>query len=286
MRSPMMTLAGMVLAMAAGRPAAAAAPPAPAAEPAAEQRDFQAFFRQRFPTVPLDSFADGPYAVDAAMRRQWQEIMQMPPYEFAVDEGKRLFETKFTDGGSYADCLPGGGVGTRQDYPYFDTKRAVVVTLPVAINECRQRHGEAPLDVEAGPMASITAYLASTSRGKKTAVVVPDDPRARAALEAGRALFSDPHGPSGLSCAGCHVQGAGARPDGGTIAPALGILASFPIYRSGWGGMGTAARRIRSCDASMGGGKLPADAEPYREIEYYLSYMSDGVAVAGPGARP
>ncbi len=220
------------------------------------------------------------------MRAQWQDIMQIPPYDFAVEEGRHLFETKFADGRSYASCLRNGGIGTRQIYPYFDVASGQVVTLPDAINMCRTAHHEAPLDVETGAIASIDAYIAKTSRGHVTDVAVPDDRRAVSALAEGKRLFEQQRGPSHFSCAGCHVGGAGARPDAGTIAPALGILASFPIYRSAWGNMGTAARRIRGCDKSTGGPDLPADSYQYRAIEFYLATMSNGVPVAGPGARP
>jgi len=65
---------------------AGAAPVPTTAE--ADQKAFQAYFRSRFPDVPMADFANGPYAVNAAMRKQWEEIMQFPPYDFALDEGK------------------------------------------------------------------------------------------------------------------------------------------------------------------------------------------------------
>ena len=272
-----------VAALLAMGPSAHAASPD---SPAAEQRQFQQYFQAKFPGVPLDEFANGAYAIDPSMRKQWEDILQMPPYDFAIDEGKRLFEHPFADGKTYAQCLPGGGVGTRQSYPRFDPASGTVITLPIALNGCRTASGEPALDLESGPMAALTAYLASTSRGKPFAVTIPDDPRALAAFADGRAAFDDPRGTATTSCASCHVAGAGVRPDGGSIAPALGILASFPIYRSGWGEMGTVARRIRSCDAGIGNTPLAADAPTYRNVEFYLSFMSNGVAIAGPGARP
>lgn len=68
--------------------------------------------------------------------------------------------------------------------------------------------------------------------------------------------------------------------------PALGLLASFPAYRSAWGEVGTAARRFRECDAAIGATPLPPDDPVYNDIASYISFMSDGIAVAGPGARP
>ena len=61
---------------------------------AADQKAFQAYFKDRFPKLPISEFGNGPYAVNAEMRKQWEEIMQFPPYDFALDEGKTAFEIK------------------------------------------------------------------------------------------------------------------------------------------------------------------------------------------------
>ncbi len=140
----------------------AALPPARAADrvdPAADQHAFQAYFRHAFPNVPLNDFANGPYAVDQGMRKQWEEIMQFPPYDFALADGKKLFETPFKNGKTYADCFPNGGIGIRQNYPYFDSKTGEVITLDLAINQCREENGEKPLEYQVGAMAAIDAYM-------------------------------------------------------------------------------------------------------------------------------
>ena len=64
-------------------------------DPVADRSAFQAYFRNRFPDVAAADFANGPYAIDAGMRRQWEEIMQFPPFAPAVDEGKELFDKPF-----------------------------------------------------------------------------------------------------------------------------------------------------------------------------------------------
>jgi sulfur-oxidizing protein SoxA len=262
-------------------------PAASAAEtPDTDMRAFQSYFRKRFPNVTLADFANGPYAVNADMRKQWEEIMQFPPYDFAVDEGKTAFETPFANGKSYADCFPNRGIAVRQTFPYFDAKTGEVVTLDLAINRCRIANDEKPLPYQTGMMASITAYMAETSRGKPFDIKVPDDPRARAAYEAGKQYFYSRRGQLNFSCASCHVSGSGQRLRGDILAPALGILASFPIYRSDWGSMGTIDRRFTSCSAQMRSEPLPPQDPAYRDLEYFLSYMSNGVAIAGPGTRP
>jgi sulfur-oxidizing protein SoxA len=255
-------------------------------DPAADQRAFQAHFRHAFPTVALNDFANGPYAVDKGMRKQWEEIMQFPPYDFALDEGKKLFETPFKNGKTYADCFPDKGIGIRQNYPYFDAKTGEVVTLDLAINRCRAQNGEPPLPYQVGAIAAIDAYMSSTSRGKPFAIKIPDDPRALGAYEAGKQYFYERRGQLNFSCASCHVVAAGKRLRGDILAPALGILASFPIYRSDWGSMGTVDRRFISCNEQVRSVPFKPEDPTYRDLEYFLSYMSNGVAIAGPGTRP
>jgi sulfur-oxidizing protein SoxA len=276
-----------VLIMAAAVLSGAAPAPAPdLASAAADQKAFQQSFRERFPNVPFKDFANGPYAVNAPMRKQWEEIMQFPPYDFALDEGKTAFEVPFANGKSYADCFANGGIGVRQDFPYFDAKSGEVVTLDLAINRCRQANGEKPLSYQTGLMASITAYMAETSRDKPFDIKIPDDPRALAAYEDGKQYFYTRRGQLNFSCASCHVGSAGQRLRGDILAPAMGILAAFPIYRSDWGSMGTIDRRFTSCSAQMRSEPLPPQDVSYRNLEYFLSYMSNGVPISGPGTRP
>lgn len=256
------------------------------ASPPQDQEAFQNYFRQAFPKVKRDDFVNGPYALDAGMRAQWQDIMQFPPYSFAVDSGKELFGKPLADGKHYSDCFDHGGIGIRQTYPRFDTKSGRVVTLESAINACRQAHGDKPLPWEKGDLAAISAYMASTSDGKPFAITVTDDPRAQAAYERGKEMFYSRRGQLNFSCASCHLQNAGRHLRSEVLAPALGIVASFPLYRSKWGDMGTIDRRFSGCFAQVRAKPLAAQSEGYRDLEYFLTYMSNGLPVAGPGARP
>jgi len=82
------------------------------------------------------------------------------------------------------------------------------------------------------------------------------------------------------------VQSPGQRIRTEVLAPALGILAAMPIYRSEWGGMGTISRRFTTCNTQVRGVPLEPQDDLYRDVEYFLSYMSNGLPIAGPGARP
>jgi L-cysteine S-thiosulfotransferase len=267
----------------------AALPPASAADaidPAADARAFQKFFTTKFPKLKLEDFVNGPYSLNEDMHRQWVEKEEFPPYEFSLDMGKEMFATPFKNGKSYADCFANGGIGIRQNYPYFDDKEGKVVTLELALNRCRQANGEAPFSYVKDEMAALTAYMAFTSRGKPFDIKIPNDPRALEAFETGKQYFYTRRGQLNFSCASCHVQNPGERIRAEILAPALGILNAMPIYRSEWGGMGTISRRFTTCNVQTRGVPLDPQSEEYRDLEYYLSYVSNGLPISGPGARP
>jgi sulfur-oxidizing protein SoxA len=255
------------------------------AGPAEDRAAFQKYFEQRFPSVKVESYVNGVYALDEASYQQWLQIEEFAPYELAVEEGKDLFETPFANGKTYADCFPNGGIGVRQNYPYFDTGRGEVVTLELAINDCRVKNGEQPLSYKKGEIAAISAYMAYTSRGQKIDVRIPDDPRALAAYESGKEFYYSKRGQLNFSCADCHVTNAGMMIRADKLSPALGHPSHFPVYRSKWGEMGTLHRRFDGCNKQVRAAPLPAQGEDYRNLEYFMTYMSNGLEFNGPGAR-
>jgi L-cysteine S-thiosulfotransferase len=255
-------------------------------DPVADAKAFRKFFTDKFPKVKLEDFVNGPYSMNEDLYRQWQEKEQFPPYEFSLEMGKEMFSKPFKNGKSYEDCFPNKGIGVRQNYPYFDEKEGKVITLELALNRCREANGEAPYSYVKDEMAALTAYMAFTSRGKPMDIKIPDDPRALAAYENGKEYFYTRRGQLNFSCATCHVQSPGERIRAEVLAPALGIVNAMPIYRSEWSGMGTTSRRFVTCNSQTRGVPLNPQDDEYRNVEYYLSYVSNGLPISGPGARP
>jgi sulfur-oxidizing protein SoxA len=271
-----------VLALALLAPAFAADKP----DPVADQKAFQNFFIKKFPRLKYEDFVNGPYSMDEGLHKQWEEKEQFPPYEFAVETGKEMFATPFKNGKTYADCFANKGIGVRQNYPTFDEKEGKVVTLELALNRCREANGEAPYNYLKDEMASLTAYMAFTSRGQKMDIKIPGDPRALEAYENGKRYFYTRRGQLNFSCATCHVQSPGEHIRAEVLAPALGIMNAMPIYRSEWSGMGTTSRRFLTCNSQTRAVPLEPQSDEYRDLEYYLSYVSNGLPISGPGARP
>ncbi|MFN2309717.1 MAG: sulfur oxidation c-type cytochrome SoxA [Gammaproteobacteria bacterium] len=255
------------------------------ASPEQDLKEFREYYKKKFPRVSFNDFGNGVYAIDPASRAQWEAIEDFPPYEMSIDSGKSLFETPFKNGKTYASCFPNGGIGIRQNYPQFDTVKGEVVTLEYALNECRKANGEEPLNTKSGPLTDIVAYMAYTSRGKKMNVVIPKDPRALAAYERGKAHFYAKRGQLNMACADCHVANAGNYVRADRLSPALGHVTHFPVYRSNSGSMINLQNRYAGCNEQVRAKAYPLQSEEYRALEYFHSYMSNGIEVNGPGAR-
>jgi len=246
---------------------------------------FQKFFLDKFPDTTIVGFADGVYEIDAPSREQWLELEDFPPYELDVDYGQELFETPFANGKTYADCFENGGIGIRQNYPFFDLERGMVMTLELAINECRTANGEEPLPYRKGDIAAISAYMAYTSRGEPVNVVIPDDPRALAAYELGKQFYYTKRGQLNLACADCHIHASGGRLRAEILSPAVGHATGFPTYRLKWDELGTLHRRFRGCNQQVRAKGFKPQGEEYRNLEYFLTYMSNGSVFNGPAVR-
>ena len=255
------------------------------ATPQEDLENFRSYFYKRFPNTPKDDFSNGVYSIDAASREQWEEIEEFPPYELNIEKGKTLFNTPFKNGKTYASCFQNGGMGVAHMYPFFDTKSGRVITLELAINECRKANGEEPLKWAKGPIADISAYMNYTSRGETINIVVPNDARAMEAYERGKQHFYAKRGQMNMSCADCHVHNSGNKIRADILSPALGHATHFPVYRSKWGGLGTMHRRYGGCNKQVRAKPYKAQSDEYRALEYFHTFMSNGLEANGPGAR-
>jgi sulfur-oxidizing protein SoxA len=255
------------------------------AGPQQDLAEFRAYFKDRFPDVPFKDYINGVYSVDQASREEWEAIEEFPPYELNIDKGKKLFNTPFKNGKTYASCFRNNGIGVRQDYPYYDKAAGKVVTLEAAINACRTKNGEEPLKWEKGDIANISSYMAYTSRGKKFDVKIPADAGALAAYEDGKFTFYAKRGQLNMSCADCHQYNAGNRVRADILSPALGHPTHFPVYRSKWGDVGTLHRRYVGCNEQVRAKPYQPQGPEYANLEFFETYMSNGLEVNGPGAR-
>jgi len=265
------------------------------ASPQDDLKKFRQYYKKKFPSVQFSDYQNGIYALDKNRRETWEGFEDFAPaYEKAVKLGKKLFRTPFANGRTYASCFKNDGVGIKQNYPYFDSRKGKVKTLEMEINECRAMNGEKRLKYAKGSLAAISAYMSYTSRGKTIDVKIPNDRRARKIYEKGKRFFYAKRGQLNFSCADCHVYNAGVSVRTDLMGPGLGQVTHFPVWRQKWAakgggdvtvGLGTLHRRYAGCNKNIRAKPLKPQSDGYVALEYFHSYMSNGLKINGPSIR-
>lgn len=246
---------------------------------AAPEDDRQAMvhgFEKRFPGIPLDDYVFGGLMLNAAARRHYEDIMAFPPFEPDLDRGKALWDTPFRNGRTYADCLPDGGRMIAGRYPRFDARAQRLVTFEMLLNDCRRDNGEVPYrHDDRATMGVLTAYARTLSDGARMDIRV-ESPEAMAHYEAGKALFHRRIGQMNFSCANCHVDNAGKIMRMETVSPALGQATHFPVFRGG-DSLYTLHARYTRCMEQVRAAPFPMGSDAFNDLEYFHSYLSNGL---------
>ena len=232
--------------------------------------------QQRFPGVPLDDYVLGALMLSPASRSHYEDIMAFPPFIADLERGKVLWETPFRNGRTYADCLPDGGRMIAGKYPKFDVNEGRVVTFEMALNRCRHDNGEPEYRYDdRATMGLLTAHARSLSDGMRMDIRVEGE-AARAKYEDGRRLFYRRIGQMNFSCANCHLDNAGKIMRMETISPVVGQPAHFPIFRGG-DVVYTLQMRYTRCMEQVRAQPFPMGSEAFNNLEYFHSYLSNGL---------
>ncbi len=253
------------------------------ADPETDRIAFVKFFEDLFPDVEIAAHKDGTYALNEAKRAQWLEMEDFPPYEIAVDDGEVLFTTSFANGKGYADCFDNGGIGVKQNFPYFDIDTNQVITLELAINNCRGANGEQALDYLGDEMGYVSAYMAFTSRGNKFDIKVPAE--GLDAYEQGKRFFYERRGQLDFACSSCHLDAAGGQLRAEILSASIGHTTHWPTYRFKWEQVGGLHKRFAECNVQVRAVAMAQQSEIYRNLEYFMTYMNNGMELNGPASR-
>ena len=253
----------------------AAAPLAHGATPDAVRSDIASRVREKLPDVPAADLSLGAAAMDPELRARVQDNAGAAAPVIAG--GKALWTRKFKDGRSLGSCFPNGGRRVAQAYPQFDARLKRVITLEMAVNQCLKAHNEALLEpTDADTMGAVIAYVRSLADGQKAAVRMPAGAEQR--FEQGRRLYFTRLGQRNFACASCHLQGAGKRYGEVPLSPPVGQATHWPVIRDGKAV--TLQVRMRECLELMGAAAFPAGSEELNDLEYFLSYLSNGQPLA------
>lgn len=105
------------------------------------------------------------------------------------------------------------------------------------------------------------------------------------AYENGKEYYYTQRGYLKLSCATCHVQGAGQKVRNEKLSPLTGQITQFPVHRLKWEELGTLERRLSGCIVDQGQVSPKDESTQMKELVYFLAYMSNGMSIDGPDIR-
>jgi sulfur-oxidizing protein SoxA len=251
------------------------------ADPQTDLKEFQDFFKKKFPDVQTKDFSNGVYALDKGARTEWEVIMDFPPFELELDDGKKLWDTPFKNGKTFASCM------TRQpqSYPYWDAASNQVRTIEMDINACLKANGEDEIkDLKKGAMAQVIAYWKLQYRGKPVSIDL-SNPKAVEAYEKGKQFFWARRGQLNFACSTCHVDNAGKFIRGDSLSAALGHGTGFPVYRGKDGFLTTLHNRYAGCNSQVRAKPYKEQSDEYKNLELYETYMSTGLPLTAPSYR-
>ncbi|HEX4944209.1 MAG TPA: sulfur oxidation c-type cytochrome SoxA [Usitatibacteraceae bacterium] len=240
--------------------------------------------RSQYPALAPADLGAGSAAFDSARLAEAERNRPAPGAAEAVDAGRRIWTRKFAKGRSLAGCFPNGGRRVAAAYPQYDQRVKGLVTLETAINQCLKTHGQPLLEPgDPDTMGVVLAYLRTLSTGQKIAVRVASA-QAEARFEEGRRLYFTRMGQQNYSCASCHVNHAGKFFGDAAIPAPVGAAAQWPYLRDGR--PVTLQMRIRECLDRMGAAPFPAGSDELAHLDYFLSYLSNGLVVRPNEWRP
>ena len=229
--------------------------------------------------IPLAERRSG-YEFMSPETRAMQDDEATGPAAFSLLDGEALWNRKEGPAGVACSSCHASMKGVAARYPAV---RKVPINLEQQINICRtERQKAPPLAYESRDLLALTAYVARQSRGMPIAIEWND--ATAPFLDAGREAFNRRQGQLNLSCAQCHDDNWGKRLAGSVIPQAHPT--GYPIYRLEWQAVGSLQRRLRNCLAGIRAETPPYGAPELVELELFLMWRANGMALETPAVRP
>ena len=246
------------------------------ASPEQDRAAFIALYHDKFPAAALEDYVNGALMLSADARAQFDSIMEFPPFQGDIDWGRTLWETPFRNGKTFASCYANGGRNIAGNYPYYDSGNDQVVTFEMDINRCLRDNGEAEYKFsDKATMGILTAYARTLSDGMRVDVRVAGT-GALAKYEQGKKLYFTRIGQYNFACASCHMVNAGKILRTEILSPTVGQTTHWPVFRGG-DNLNTLHMRYRRCMEQMRASPFPAGSEEFNNLEYFQSYLSNGL---------
>lgn len=132
-------------------------------------------------------------------------------------------------------------------------------------------------------MALLTAYAKSLSDNAKVNIKVKIA-GALAAYEKGKQIYYERRGQLNFSCATCHVDYAGKFTRSEQLSMMIGQASHWPEFRAGTEPV-TLQGRFIQCQKNTRAEPREFNSTDYNNLEYFMTYMSNGLKMQTPVYR-
>lgn len=238
------------------------------------------------PAVAADSKKlQSSYDLMTPENKAMQDDPSLNPAMFWVGDGEALWhEKQGSKNQSCASCHGNAKKSMRGVATQFPKMmQGKLQTLEGQINQCRvNAQGATALAYESKPLLSLTAYVATQSKGMP--IAVKETAANQSDLQKGRQYFYERMGQLNLSCAQCHEDRSGLKL-GGSLIP-QGHPNAYPIYRLEWQTLGSLQRRLRNCMSGVRAQQFEYGSSQMAQLELFLAWRARGLPLESPGVRP
>ena len=233
-------------------------------------------FEANIPGVPISQYIHGSMMLSEDALDQYNSIMDFPPFQEMIDQGRKIWETPFKNGQKFANCFENKGANIAGKFPYYNTTLKQVVTFEMALNFCLKQNGETALNlINPETMGSLSAYARSLSDGMLMQIEVPDE-EALSKYALGKSFYFRRIGQYNLACASCHLTHGGHYFRDELLSPTIGQAVHFPVFRGGER-LYTLQMRYQRCMEAVGATPFKSGSETLNNLEYFHSYLSNGL---------
>ncbi len=244
--------------------------------PEEDRMIFLSTFAANIPGIPVPQYTHGSMMLSEDALNQYNSIMDFPPFQGVIDKGQKIWETPFKNGSTFADCFDNGGVDIAGKFPLYNEELKQVITFEMALNTCLEQNGEMPMAlIDPETMGALSAYARGLSDGMLMEIQVASE----AALEKyalGKSFYFRRIGQYNLACASCHLTNGGRYFRDELLSPTIGQAVHFPVFRGGER-LCTLQMRYQRCMEAVGAVPFESGSEALNNLEYFHSYLNNGL---------
>jgi L-cysteine S-thiosulfotransferase len=253
------------------------------AGPAEDRNELLARYKRMLPTIKFEDYIHGALAMNPQAMEQYESVMDFPPFAYDLYQGHLHWIKPFNNGKTFATCFKDEGINAAASFPYYDDAAGRVVTFENAINDCLAANDEDELSYGSKEMALLTAFAKSLSDKEKINITI-SSAAALAAYEDGKQTYYRRQGQLNFACSTCHVDNAGKFIRSEQLSMMIGQASHWPEFRAGTEPV-TLQARFMQCQKSIRAEPGEYNSTEYNNLEYFMTYMSNGLKMQTPVFR-